>query len=569
MSSVTSDLDQLLASARAWRDDDPDPVTRDELDSLVERVATGDAPAVEALADRFAGTLEFGTAGLRGAVGAGPNRMNRAVVIRAAAGLTRYLQQQGTSPRVVIGYDARHRSDDFARDTAAVVTAAGGEALLLPGPLPTPVLAFAIRHLAADAGVMVTASHNPPQDNGYKVYLGDGSQIVPPADAQIAAQIAAVAAVADVPLATDGWQVLDETVLRAYLDAAAAVVLPRPDDPTPDRRDERGALSVVYTPLHGVGGEVALAAFERAGFAPPFVVPSQADPDPEFPTVAFPNPEEPGAIDAALAAARERGADVVVANDPDADRCAVAVPDPGADGGWRMLRGDELGVLLGAYLIDRGVDADAVVACSIVSSRQLAAVCRAHGVQHTETLTGFKWISRVPGLRYGYEEALGYCVDPTSVRDKDGVSAALLVCDLAARLKSDGRTLRDELDLIARVTGVYATDQHAVRVADLSLIGDAMARLRAHPPTELGGSAVERTDDLLAVSAGLPATDGLRYLMVDGSRVVVRPSGTEPKLKAYLEVVQQVEQDDVTAARTTAAARLATLKQSVAALIGL
>jgi phosphomannomutase len=569
MPSVTFDLDQLLATARAWRDDDPDPVTRDELDSLVDRAAAGDAPAADELADRFAGTLEFGTAGLRGAVAAGPNRMNRAVVIRAAAGLTRYLQQQGTAPRVVIGYDARHRSDDFARDTAAVVTAAGGEALLLPGPLPTPVLAFAIRHLGADAGVMVTASHNPPQDNGYKVYLGDGSQIVPPADSEIAAQIGALTAVADVPRADDGWQVLDDTVLRAYLDAAAAVVLPSDDDPMPDRRDERAALSVVYTPLHGVGGEVALAAFERAGFPPPYVVTSQAEPDPDFPTVAFPNPEEPGAIDAALVAARERGADLVVANDPDADRCAVAVPDPGADGGWRMLRGDELGVLLGAYLTDRGVDPAAVVACSIVSSRQLAAVCRAHGVQHTETLTGFKWISRVPGLRYGYEEALGYCVDPASVRDKDGISAALLVCDLAARLKADGRTLRDELDLIARVTGVYATDQHAVRVADLSLISDAMARLRAQPPTELGGSTVERADDLSTGSRELPATDGLRYLMVDGSRVVVRPSGTEPKLKAYLEVVQPVEQDDVAAARTTATARLATLKQSVAALIGL
>jgi phosphomannomutase len=569
MPSVTFDLDQLLATARAWRDDDPDPVTRDELDSLVDRAAAGDAPAADELADRFAGTLEFGTAGLRGAVAAGPNRMNRAVVIRAAAGLTRYLQQQGTAPRVVIGYDARHRSDDFARDTAAVVTAAGGEALLLPGPLPTPVLAFAIRHLGADAGVMVTASHNPPQDNGYKVYLGDGSQIVPPADSEIAAQIGALTAVADVPRADDGWQVLDDTVLRAYLDAAAAVVLPSDDDPMPDRRDERAALSVVYTPLHGVGGEVALAAFERAGFPPPYVVTSQAEPDPDFPTVAFPNPEEPGAIDAALAAARERGADLVVANDPDADRCAVAVPDPGADGGWRMLRGDELGVLLGAYLSDRGADPAAVVACSIVSSRQLAAVCRAHGVQHTETLTGFKWISRVPGLRYGYEEALGYCVDPASVRDKDGISAALLVCDLAARLKADGRTLRDELDLIARVTGVYATDQHAVRVADLSLISDAMARLRAQPPTELGGSTVERADDLSTGSHELPATDGLRYLMVDGSRVVVRPSGTEPKLKAYLEVVQPVEQDDVAAARTTATARLATLKQSVAALIGL
>jgi phosphomannomutase len=572
MRSATPDLDELMATVRAWRNDDPDETTRAELDDVLARASDGDDEAVADLADRFAGTLEFGTAGLRGAVGAGPNRMNRAVVIRAAAGLTRYLQQQGAAPRVVIGYDARHRSDDFACDTAAVVTAAGGEALLLPRPLPTPVLAFAIRHLGADAGVMVTASHNPPQDNGYKVYLGDGSQIVPPADIEIAAHIGAVEAVADVPRADAGWQVLDETVLHAYLDAAANVVAATGEPGTPtahEQQDQRAALSVVYTPLHGVGGEVALAAFERAGFRPPFVVPSQAQPDPDFPTVAFPNPEEPGVIDAALAAARERGADLVVANDPDADRCAVAVPDPSADGGWRMLRGDELGVLLGAYLIERGVDPGAVFACSIVSSRQLAAVCRAHGVEHTETLTGFKWISRVPGLRYGYEEAIGYCVDPTSVRDKDGISAALLVCDLAAWLKSSGRTLQDELDLIARVTGVYATDQHAVRVVDLSLISDAMARLRAEQPTALAGSRVERVDDLLAGSDEEPPTDGLRYLQTDGSRVVVRPSGTEPKLKAYLEVVQPVEQDDVTSARTTAAARLATLKQSVAALIGL
>ncbi|KQX69973.1 phospho-sugar mutase [Angustibacter sp. Root456] len=550
--------DELFARAVVWRDDDPDTTTRAELEDVVAAARGGDLDALADLADRFAGTLEFGTAGLRGRIGAGPNRMNRAVVIRAAAGLVAYLQAQGRAPRVVIGYDARHRSDDFARDTATVVVAAGGEALLLPRPLPTPVLAYAIRHVGADAGVMVTASHNPPQDNGYKVYLGDGSQIVPPADAEIAAEIAKVVAVAEVPRADDGWQVLDEDVLDAYLDAAARVVA---DDAPRD-------LDVVHTPLHGVGRDVLVAALQRAGFAAPFVVPSQGDPDPDFPTVAFPNPEEPGAIDAALDAARERGADIVLANDPDADRCAVAVPDPASAGGWRMLRGDEVGVLLGAFLIERGVPDDAVMACSIVSSRQLAAVCAAHGVEHRETLTGFKWISRVPGLRYGYEEALGYCVDPDAVRDKDGVSAALLMAELAARLKADGRTLLDRLDDIARETGVYATDQHSVRVADLSLISDAMARLRSAAPTELGGSAVERADDLSAGSDDLPPTDGLRYYLADGSRVVVRPSGTEPKLKAYLEVVEPVA-DDVATARATAHERLAALKQSVAEAIGL
>jgi phosphomannomutase len=549
---------QLRDLARAWRDDDPDLTTREELDRLLQRCADDDPAAAAELADRFAGTLEFGTAGLRGALGAGPNRMNRAVVIRAAAGLTAYLKRDLPSPRVVIGYDARHRSDDFARDTAAVVTAAGGQGLLLPRPLPTPVLAFAVRHLRADAGVMVTASHNPPQDNGYKVYLGDGSQIVPPADAAIAAEIAAVGRVADVPRAAEGWQVTGEDVLDQYVQAVIAVV--RPDVPR--------ELSVVHTPLHGVGRDVVVRALVGAGFESPYVVPSQSEPDPDFPTVAFPNPEEKGAIDAALDAARERGADLVLANDPDADRCAVAVPDPEAAGGWRMLSGDEVGVLLGAHLLDRGVPDDAVMACSIVSSRHLAAVCAAFGVRHVETLTGFKWIARVPGLRYGYEEALGYCVAPESVRDKDGVSAALLVAELAAQLKADGRTMLDRLDDLARAHGVHATDQYSVRVADLSLIAGAMARLRAEPPIQLGGAPVERVDDLSRGSDDLPPTDGLRYLLVGGGRVVVRPSGTEPKLKCYLEVVEPVT-DDLERARAVAAQRLADLRADIVTAVGL
>jgi len=551
--------DNLLRAAQAWRDDDPDPVTRQELDRLLKEYEDGDEPAAAELADRFAGTLRFGTAGLRGAVGAGPNRMNRSVVIRAAAGLTAYLRRDHPAPRVVIGYDARHRSDDFARDTAAVVTAAGGEALLLPRPLPTPVLAFAVRHLGAHAGVMVTASHNPPQDNGYKVYLADGSQIVPPADAAIAAEIAAVERVTDVPRAQSGWRLLGDEVLDAYLRDVVAVV--RPDAPR--------ALSVVHTPLHGVGAGVLVRALVEAGFTAPYVVPSQAEPDPDFPTVAFPNPEEAGAIDAALDAARERGADLVLANDPDADRCAVAVPDPQAPGGWRMLHGDEVGVLLGAHLVDRGLPDGAVLACSIVSSRQLAAVCAAAGLRHVETLTGFKWIARVPGLRYGYEEALGYCVDPDSVRDKDGVSAALLVAELAARLKAEGRTLLDRLDDLARAHGVHATDQYSVRVSDLSLIAGAMARLRKRPPTALAGSPVQQADDLSRGSEDLPATDGLRYLLADGGRVVVRPSGTEPKLKCYLEVVEPVDGGDLEAARAVAARRLAALRADVAAAVGL
>ncbi len=542
--------------ARAWLDDDPDPRTRAELEALLGR---GDPTSVADLADRFDGMLQFGTAGLRGAMGAGSNRMNRAVVIRAAAGLTAYLLEHHPAPRVVIGYDARHLSADFARDTAAVVTAAGGEALLLASALPTPVLAFAIRHLGAHAGVMVTASHNPAQDNGYKVYLGDGSQIVSPADADIAAHIARVATVLGVPRADDGWHVLGDDVLDAYLRAVAGVV----------DADSPRTLSVVHTPLHGVGRDVVLAAFERAGFAPPYVVPSQAEPDPDFPTVAFPNPEEPGAIDAALDCARHRGADLVIANDPDADRCAVAVPDPASDGGWRMLSGDEVGVLIGAHLLDRGVDVDAVFACSIVSGRLLAALCRAAGVRHVQTLTGFKWIARVPGLRYGYEEALGYCVDPKSVRDKDGVSAALLVAELAANCRAEGRTLLDVLDDLARAHGVHLTGQYAVRVGDLSLIEGAMARLRSAPPLGFTDVAVVGSDDLLDDTGGLPPTDGLRYDLADGSRVVVRPSGTEPKIKAYLEVVVPVRNGDLSGARAQASSRMAVLREALRSAIGL
>ena len=542
----------LLERAISWRDDDPDEATRAELDAVLEAARWGDAEAGADLADRFVGMLEFGTAGLRGALGAGPNRMNRSVVIRAAAGLTAYLKETSPQPLVVIGLDARHNSDVFAADTAAVVVAAGGRAMLLPRPLPTPVLAFAIRHLGADAGVMVTASHNPAQDNGYKVYLGDGSQIVPPSDAQIAAHIAEVELVADVPRATAGWTTLNDDVLDAYLDAAAAVVVPG------------GAreLSVVHTALHGVGSDVIVAAFARAGFSAPIVVPSQAEPDPEFPTVVFPNPEEPGAIDAALALAARERADLVLANDPDADRCAVAVPDPAATtpanpSGWRMLRGDEVGSLLGAHILARGVGADDVFANSIVSSRLLAAMAADAGIRHEETLTGFKWISRVVGLRYGYEEALGYCVDPHQVRDKDGVSAALMLAEMAAGLRTQDRSLLDVLDDLAVTHGVHATDSFAVRVDDLSLIGALMSRLRKQRPTDVGGVPVALIEDLAEGSEQLPPTDGLRYHLADDSRVIVRPSGTEPKLKVYLEVIVPVEvATDLAAARAEAAARL-------------
>ena len=547
----------LTDQARAWLEDDPDEVTRAELSDLLQRVEDGDAAAGADLADRFSGFLEFGTAGLRGALGAGPHRMNRAVVIRTAAGLTAYLTEQARArgdrtpaPAVVIGFDARHNSDVFARDTAAVVTAAGGRAMVLPRPLPTPVLAFAIRHLGADAGVMVTASHNPPEDNGYKVYLGDGSQIVPPADSDIAGHIAAVPSVSAVPRARDGWQTLDDTVLEAYLDTAVSVLLPG------GPRD----LTVVHTALHGVGSDVVLQAFDRAGFPAPHPVDSQSEPDPDFPTVTFPNPEEPGAIDAALVLAGEVEPDLVIANDPDADRCALAVKD---NQGWRMLRGDEVGALLGQHVIDRGraTSDRRVLARSIVSSRLLGAMARAAGLEAQETLTGFKWIGRVPGLLYGYEEALGYCVDPANVPDKDGVTAALLAAEMAATLKAQGRTLREVLDDLAVAHGVHQTDAFSVRVDDLAQIPPVMARLREDGPTELGGVAVTSTEDLSLGDGALPPTDGLRFLLEDGTRIIVRPSGTEPKLKVYLEAIVPLSGPrELASAREEAARRLAAVR---------
>ncbi|WP_180686666.1 phospho-sugar mutase [Streptomyces gossypiisoli] len=541
--------DDLLAQAQAWLTEDPDPETRAELARLI------DTKDVTELTARFSGTLQFGTAGLRGELGAGPMRMNRSVVIRAAAGLAAYLKKQGHEDGlVVIGYDARHKSADFARDTASVMTGAGLRAALLPRPLPTPVLAFAIRHLGAIAGVEVTASHNPPRDNGYKVYLGDGSQIVPPADTDIAAEIAAIPSLTTVFRPTEGWETLDDTVLQAYLARTDAVL---------SKGSPRTARTV-YTAMHGVGKDTLLAAFARAGFPPPTLVTEQADPDPDFPTVAFPNPEEPGAMDLAFAKARETNPDLIIANDPDADRCAVAVKD---NDEWRMLRGDEVGALLAAHLVSRG--AQGTFAESIVSSSLLGRIAAKAGLAHEETLTGFKWIARVEGLRYGYEEALGYCVDPDGVRDKDGITAALLITELASVLKADNRTLPDLLDDLAVEHGLHATDQLSVRVQDLSVIADAMRRLREQPPTHLAGLPITNAEDLTQGTDKLPPTDGLRYTL-EGARVIVRPSGTEPKLKCYLEVVVPVATHaDLPTARAKATTLLTAIKRDLSEAAGI
>ncbi|MGW0362168.1 phospho-sugar mutase [Streptomyces sp. NPDC002990] len=547
--------DDLITRAQAWLAEDPDPETARELAALIEAGDTAE------LSDRFSGMLQFGTAGLRGELGAGPMRMNRAVVIRAAAGLAAYLKAGGhAGGLVVVGYDARYKSPDFARDTAAVMTGAGLRAAVLPRPLPTPVLAYAIRHLGAVAGVEVTASHNPPRDNGYKVYLGDGSQIVSPADTEIAAEIARVEALASVPRPESGWEELGDEVLEAYLARTDAVLTP----------GSPRTVRTVYTAMHGVGKDVVMAAFARHGFPAPVLVAEQAEPDPAFPTVVFPNPEEPGAMDLSFATAARVNPDIVIANDPDADRCAVAVPDDAAASGWRMLRGDEVGALLAAHLVHKG--ARGVFAESIVSSSLLGRIAEAAGVGYEETLTGFKWIARVQDLRYGYEEALGYCVDPEGVRDKDGVTAALLVAELASELKEQGRSLTDLLDDLAMAHGLHATDQLSVRVSDLSVIASAMAALRAEPPVALAGLRVTSAQDLSRGTESLPPTDGLRYYLEGDykARVIVRPSGTEPKLKCYLEVVVPVaEASDLASARTRGQEVLDAIKKDLAAAAGI
>jgi phosphomannomutase len=537
----------LLNDARTWRDQDPDEETRAELDALITAAGSGDSTAIADLHSRFDTRLEFGTAGLRGELAAGPNRMNRVLVAQAAAGFAAYLLGRERTPSVVIGYDGRKNSAVFATDTAELMAGAGVRAIILPRLLPTPVLAFAVRHLGVSAGVMVTASHNPPNDNGYKVYLGgadDGSQIVPPADAEIEARIREVAATRRVPdlPRSDDYETAGEEVLDEYVRRTAALVS-HPDAPP----------RFVYTALHGVGWETARRVFADAGFGEPVVVSEQIEPDAAFPTVAFPNPEEPGALDLAFATATRAGADLIIANDPDADRLAVAVPD--AAGGWRRLTGNEVGWLLGWRAARRlraeceavaavGGDAASSVsgtlAASIVSSPALAAVAAAYHLDYAETLTGFKWVSRVSDLAYGYEEALGYLVDPQKVRDKDGISAAVEFLALVAELRASGKSIDDhELDFAAEF-GAFASGQVSVRVDDLSAIPRIMSRLRTDPPTRLGSVAVRAIDDFANGFGGLPPGDILRIHLEDGSRVIVRPSGTEPKVKVYLDASSTV-----------------------------
>ena len=564
---------QLADRVQQWLEHDPDERTRAELTALLKKAQGGDDAATADLESRFEGPLMFGTAGLRAAVGAGESRMNRAVVIRASAGLASFLVDRvGSEPLVVVGCDARHGSEDFAADAAAVFAAAGCRAVRLPAQLPTPLVAYAVRELGADAGVMVTASHNPPADNGYKVYLGAravdgddemGVQIVPPDDARIAERIAAAPFADEVPRDPESVTTAEDAVLDGYVRRAASL---------PGRAGEGQDIRIALTPMHGVGLGTALRVLDEAGFPNVSVVAEQAEPDPDFPTVAFPNPEEPGAMDLLMALAAQEDADVAIAMDPDADRCAVAIPtgagtgDPLRD--WRRLSGDEIGALLGEDAASDPDRAGDTLACSIVSGRLLGRIAENHGLSFRQTLTGFKWIARTPKLRFGYEEAIGYCTDPTAVRDKDGVSTAVRVASLVARLKERGTTVQDELDRLAHMHGLFATAPLTFRVADLSLITRGMQRLRENPPTELAGSPIAEFVDLAKGSPELLPTEGILMRTEADDRVIVRPSGTEPKLKCYLEVVLPVL-DDGLVPREDAAQRLQQISTQLREVVGL
>ncbi|MGO1590951.1 MAG: phospho-sugar mutase [Ancrocorticia sp.] len=554
-----------VTEVQDWIAHDPSEEDRTELSALLESAESGAASATQELSDRFDGTLQFGTAGLRGAMAGGPNRMNRAVVRRAAAGLVSYLlDNAGPDALLLIGNDARYHSREFAEDTAAIAAAAGIRALIMPRELPTPLLAFAVQHLNADAGVMVTASHNPAQDNGYKVYLGGrcadefgkGVQLVPPADAQIAERIAAAPPASEIALATT-YGTIGEEVIDAYITETAKLV------PAAYSRD----IKIVYTAMHGVGTPIMRRIFAAAGFENVTEVAEQCSPDPDFPTVPFPNPEEQGALDLAKKLAASIKADIVIASDPDADRCSAAVPDQGA---WRQLSGDEIGSLLGEFIAPGAVleSGTPTFASSIVSSRMLEQIAGAHGLAYQSTLTGFKWIARTPHIAYGYEEAIGFCVNPSAVRDKDGLSAGILLAVLASKLRDRGSNLIGELDRLYTKHGVYLSGPVTVRVDDLSIIPATMAKVRATPPTELAGSPVSRVWDLSEGSPELPPTDGIAWFTKAHDRVIIRPSGTEPKVKCYLEVYLPVE-GDVQATKSAAADRLERFKEDVSAALAL
>jgi len=525
---------ELLRKAMAWIDQDPDQQTRGDLARLIERVEHGNEDALAELSSRFAGHLTFGTAGLRAEIGAGPMRMNRVVVSHAAYGLGQFLlsRAQGSPLSVVIGFDARHNSDVFAHDTAEILNGMGISAHVFEFHTPTPVLAFAVRHLNADAGVMVTASHNPPADNGYKVYLGgsdEGSQIVPPADEEIHAAIMASheSHKANAIPRSDAIETIGSEIVDAYRSATRTIA----EGFNVSGRDE---LTICYTPMHGVGAGVFEALLESEGFTRVHPVTAQEQPDPNFPTVSFPNPEEPGALDLAQKLAGEVGADIIIAHDPDADRLAIALPK---DDGWVNLTGNEVGAILGASISEKAhaQGTEGVLGFSVVSSPITHVIAQKNGLRSVETPTGFKWISRLPGLLFGFEEALGYLVNPDTVRDKDGISAGLYAACLAASLKAQGKTLWDALESVRAHYGGFASGQVSLRFDTPAVAQQLMRVVRSAPDEVFEGVEVTSVQDYLIPPEGQPEADLMRYDTAEGDRIIIRPSGTEPKLKVYLD----------------------------------
>ncbi|MBR0572725.1 MULTISPECIES: phospho-sugar mutase [Pasteurellaceae] len=513
-------MKDFMSIAQQWLAQDPDAETRAELQEIIDQ---NDVKELEA---RFSDRLQFGTAGLRGRLQAGSMGMNRVLVCQAAAGLARFLLKKEKNPTIVIGYDGRKNSLRFAQDTAEIMQAAGIEAQLMPSLRPTPVLAFSVRRLKASAGVMVTASHNPPEDNGYKVYLGgedDGAQIISPNDKLIAEEIQWVAdnqRVNDIPRDTN-YKMIDQAIIDEFIERTAKLATAPATD-----------LSYVYTAMHGVGKETLLSVLEKAGLAKPTLVAEQCEPDGTFPTVAFPNPEEKGALDLAIEKAKEVNAEFIVANDPDADRLAVAVADE--NGQWATLHGNELGLYLGWFIAQQAQaeGKKGVLACSLVSSPLLGNIAKACGMEYQETLTGFKFIGRIPGLIFGFEEALGYLVNPTEAHDKDGISAITCFLNLINSLKAQGKTFAQYRQEFMEKFGAANSDQLSIRVEDLSRIQRIQQAVRANPFKELGGVAVEQYIDHLQTEK---QNDILVFHLAGGQRVIFRPSGTEPKIKMYLD----------------------------------
>ncbi|MGL4306678.1 MAG: phospho-sugar mutase [Mycobacteriaceae bacterium] len=536
---------QVEERVAQWIVNDPDPATRNELAECSK----------EELAQRFSATLTFGTAGLRGPIQAGPMGMNLAVVIRTSAGIVRVLADRCLSGgKIIVGYDARHRSAEFAQAAAEVFTAEGFSVTLFSEPLPTPVLAFAVQKTKAVAGIQITASHNPATDNGYKVYFFGGAQIISPTDREIETATAKMPGAVHIPRVP--VESVDTGLMDQYVDSVVALA-----------DSSAKNLRIAFTALHGVGGKTAMKVFAATGFTDVHTVSSQFSPDPRFPTVAFPNPEEPGTTQELIDLAESIDANIAIAFDPDADRCAVGVPDKGR---WRMLSGDETGILIGEYLLRNSPPAS-VVSSTIVSSRMLSALAESRGVTHVETLTGFKWLVRASEshLLYAYEEALGYCVDPQSVRDKDGISAAVMICKIAAELHTQNHTLIDELDRLAVEFGVYQTSHVSQRFANANSITALLESIRAQAPTTLAGFSIGMEDLLLR--RGQQRTNALILMGNSGDssvRIIFRPSGTEPKLKCYIEVHEPVQdKNDLNRARQIATITSSTIENYLVDLV--